>query len=151
MELLVLLHEKDIQISRFRLPLLLQKASKNLSWTLVNSWGADKRRNKMVTRRRTVLSGWTRITSKCFSRLPLRRRQANFCESLCKANEVFRGVSDSDPGSPNKPEDLCYMDDFFLWTVSRWKYILLNCRWNFNFEKGKKEKTFSFLLGLNLT
>ena len=43
MELLVLLHEKDIQISRFRLPLLLQKASKNLRWTLVNSWGADKR------------------------------------------------------------------------------------------------------------
>lgn len=153
MELLVLLHEKDIQISRFRLPLLLQKASKNLSWTLVNSWGADKRRNKMVTRRRTVLSGWTRITSKCLSRLPLRRRLANFCESLCKANEVFRGVSDSDPGCPNKPEDLCYMDDFFLWTVSRWKCILLNCRWNFYFWKREKRKNVFGFAGIefNLT
>ena len=144
MELLVLLHEKDMQIWRFRLPSLLKKG-KQKSQLNSNSWGADKRRNKMVTRRRTVLTGWTRITSKYLSRLPLRRRLANFCESLCKANEVFRGVWDSDPGCPNKPEDLCYMDDFFLWTVSRWKYILLNCRWNFNFEKGKKEKNvFSF-------
>ena len=133
-----------MQISRLRLPSLLKKG-KQKSQLNSNSWGADKRRNKMVTRRRTVLTGWTRITSKYLSRLPLRRRLANFCESLCKANEVFRGVSDSDPGCPNKPEDLCYMDDFFLWTVSRWKYILLNCRWNFNFEKGKKEKNvFSF-------
>ena len=151
MELWALLHQKDMQISRFRLPSLIKKASKNLSWTLVNSWGADKRRNKMVTRRRTVLSGWTRITSKYLSRLPLRRRLAKICESLCKANEVVRGVSDSDPGCPNKPEDLCHMDNFSIWTVSRWKCILSNCRWNFNFEKGKKEKTFSVLLGLNLT
>ena len=151
MKLLALLHQKDMQISRFRLPSLMKKASKKLSWTLVNSWGADKRRNKMVTRRRTVLSGWTRITSKYLSRLPLRRRLAKFCENLCKANEVVRGVSDSDSGCPNKPEDLCYMDNFLIWTVSRWKYILLNFPWNFNFEKEKKEETFSVLLGLNLT
>ena len=144
MELLALLDQKDMQISRFRLPSLLKKASNNLSWTLVNTWGANKRRNKMVTRRRTVLSGWTRITSKYLSRLPLRRRLANFCESLCKANEVFRGVSDNDPGCPNKPEDLCYMDNFFIWTVSRWKYILLNFPWNFNLKKRKKKKRFQF-------
>lgn len=142
MELLVLLHEVDMQISRFRLPSLLKKQAK-ISVEL-KFLGGHKRRNKMVTRRRTVLSGWTRITSKCLSRLPLRRRLANFCESLCKANEVFRGVSDSDPGCPNKPEDLCYMDDFLLWTVSRWKYILLNFPWNFNFEKRKKKKRFQF-------
>lgn len=53
MELLVLLSEKDMQTSRFRLPSLLKK-SKQKSQLNSNSWGANKRRNKMVTRRRTV-------------------------------------------------------------------------------------------------
>ena len=138
MELLVLLHEIDMHISRFRLPATLLKKAKNSS----HSGGGNIRRNKMISGRRTVLSGWTTISTKT----SFMKTSGKLCKNLCKVSKVFRGVLDSDPGCPNEPEDLCYHGRFFLWSVSRWKNILSNFQWNFNFEKDKKK--FSVLLGL---
>ena len=106
MELLVLLHEIDMHISRFRLPATLLKKAKNSS----HSGGGNIRRNKMITGRRTVLSGWTTISTKT----SFMKTSGELCKNLCKVSKVFRGVLDSDPGCPNEPEDLCYMDDFFF-------------------------------------
>ena len=64
----------------------------------------------MVTGRRTVLSGWTTISTKT----SFIKTSGELCKNLCEVSKVFRGVSDSDPGCPNEPEDLCYMDDFFF-------------------------------------
>ena len=96
----------------------------------------------MITGRRTVLSGWTTISTKT----SFMKTSGELCKNLCKVSKVFRGVLDSDPGCPNEPEDLCYMDDFFFdpSLVERIFFQTFSEILTLN----KTKKSFPFFLGL---